>query len=138
MHVYITGASSGIGEAITREYVRRGASVTMVARRKSLLEKIASEVGGKTHVIEQDLSDVEHVTDKIAEAEDKLGGLDVMVSIVGAAAWGSLLDTTAEIWDQQMSLNLRYFFLTLLGRKLQPFVMFGNLTIHEYKTLTSV
>ena len=41
----------------------------------------------------------------------ELGGLDVMVSIVGAAAWGSLLDTTAEVWDQQMHLNLRYFFL---------------------------
>jgi NAD(P)-dependent dehydrogenase (short-subunit alcohol dehydrogenase family) len=35
-----------------------------------------------------------------------------MISIVGAAAWGSLLDTTAEVWDQQMQLNLRYFFLT--------------------------
>jgi 3-oxoacyl-[acyl-carrier protein] reductase len=30
---------------------------------------------------------------------------------VGAAAWGSLLETTADIWDQQMNLNLRYFFL---------------------------
>ncbi len=34
-----------------------------------------------------------------------------MVSIVGAAVWGSLLDTTAAIWDQQLHLNLRYFFL---------------------------
>jgi 3-oxoacyl-[acyl-carrier protein] reductase len=34
-----------------------------------------------------------------------------MISIVGAAAFRSLLETTAEIWDQQMQLNLRYFFL---------------------------
>ena len=38
-----------------------------------------------------------------------------MVSIVGAATWGSLLETTAEIWDEQMRLNLRYFFLVAQG-----------------------
>jgi NAD(P)-dependent dehydrogenase (short-subunit alcohol dehydrogenase family) len=34
-----------------------------------------------------------------------------MISIVGAATWGSLLETSGEVWDQQMHLNLRYFFL---------------------------
>jgi 3-oxoacyl-[acyl-carrier protein] reductase len=47
----------------------------------------------------------------IVAAVEQLGGIDVMVSIVGAAVWGSLLDTTAAIWDQQLHRNLRYFFL---------------------------
>jgi short-subunit dehydrogenase len=40
VHVAITGASSGIGEALAREYLRRGASLTLVARRRSKLEAI--------------------------------------------------------------------------------------------------
>ncbi|MEO8877633.1 MAG: SDR family NAD(P)-dependent oxidoreductase [Polyangiaceae bacterium] len=83
MHVYITGASSGIGEAITREYLRRGASVTMIARRKNLLEKIATESGGKTHIVEQDLTDLEHVTDPIEEAERVLGPIDILINNAG-------------------------------------------------------
>src|SRR6201746_726825 len=47
----------------------------------------------------------------IAAAEAQLDGIDVMVSIVGAAAFGPLLDTTAAVFDQQIHLNLRYFFL---------------------------
>ena len=42
MHVVITGASSGIGEALAREYLRRGASLTLVARRKSKLEELVA------------------------------------------------------------------------------------------------
>ena len=47
----------------------------------------------------------------VVEARDRLGGLDRMVSIVGGAVFGSLLETTADVWDRQMRLNLRYFFL---------------------------
>lgn len=55
----------------------------MVARRKSLLEKIASEAGGKTFVVEQDLTDIEHVTDPIAEAERELGPIDILINNAG-------------------------------------------------------
>ena len=57
----------------------------------------------------------------VAESEARLGGLDVMVSIVGAAVWGPLLQTTAEVWTRQMQLNLRYFFL-LAKQVAQSFV----------------
>ena len=59
-------------------------------------------LGGRAVTIAGDVLDDSQIPRIVAEAEAKLGGLDVMVSIVGAAAWGSLLDTTAEIWDQQM------------------------------------
>jgi short-subunit dehydrogenase len=88
MHVVVTGASSGIGEAIVREYVRRGAAVTMVARRAELLERIASEAGGKTHRVAHDLGDVEHACDWIPSAEEALGPIDVLVNNAGVQVIG--------------------------------------------------
>src|SRR5438105_2661637 len=73
MHVAITGASSGIGEALVREYVRAGASVTLVARRKEKLDEIAREVGGKTHVAAADLSKPEQALAWLEPSQQALG-----------------------------------------------------------------
>jgi short-subunit dehydrogenase len=83
MHVAVTGASAGIGEALVRAYVRRGARVTLVARRKERLSQIAGEVGGETFVVAADLADVERAVDWIAPAEEALGPIDVLVNNAG-------------------------------------------------------
>ena len=83
MHVAITGASSGIGEAIAREFARAGAKLTLVARRRDLLDRIAKETGASCHVITKDLSDHEHAADWIAESEAALGPIDVLVDNAG-------------------------------------------------------
>ena len=57
MHVAVTGASSGIGEAIAREYLKRGARVTLVARRRDRLDTIAEDTEDRTHVVQADLGD---------------------------------------------------------------------------------
>jgi 3-oxoacyl-[acyl-carrier protein] reductase len=72
--------------------------------------KVAA-LGRRSVTVAGDVLEDAQIPGIVAEAEAGLGGLDVMVSIVGAAAWGSLLDTSAAVWDEQMRLNLRYFFL---------------------------
>jgi short-subunit dehydrogenase len=57
MHVVITGASSGIGAALAREYHAAGASVTLVARRRALLEALAAELGSRCDVVVADVAD---------------------------------------------------------------------------------
>ncbi|MEO7110355.1 MAG: SDR family NAD(P)-dependent oxidoreductase [Polyangiaceae bacterium] len=106
MHVYITGASSGIGESIAREYLRRGVSVTMVARRRNLLEKIANEAGGNSFVVEQDLTDIEHVTDPIAEAELELGPIDVLINNAGFQIVQAAIDTPWADGENLIRLNV--------------------------------
>lgn len=84
MHVVVTGASSGIGEAIVREYFSRGASVTLVARRKEHLDRIATGgAPGKTHVVVADLGAPDASFGWIDEAESALGPIDVLVNNAG-------------------------------------------------------
>src|SRR5436309_1730698 len=76
MHVAVTGASSGIGEAIAREYLRAGASVTLVARRLEMLETIAKEAGGRTLCVKADLSVPEEATAWLERSQRELGPID--------------------------------------------------------------
>lgn len=88
MHVVVTGASAGIGEAIAREYAAHGAKLTLVARRRAALEKIVEETGAKAFVVGADLSDPERACDFLAPAEDALGPIDVLVNNAGAQIVG--------------------------------------------------
>ena len=83
MHIAITGASSGIGATLARELSSAGHSLTLVARRKDLLDALAKELGGKTHVVAHDLSDTSRATEWIAAAEAALGPIDVLVNNAG-------------------------------------------------------
>lgn len=83
MHVVVTGASAGIGEAIAREYARHGAKLTLVARRKERLESLAKELGTEVHVVAADLADPERATVWLEAAEAALGPVDVLVNNAG-------------------------------------------------------
>jgi NAD(P)-dependent dehydrogenase (short-subunit alcohol dehydrogenase family) len=111
----IIGGGQGMGEASARFLARAGcdvALVDLVAERAARVAGLVGDLGRRGVPVVGDVLDDAQIPRIVAEAETGLGGLDAMVSIVGAAAWGSLLETTAAIWDQQMHLNLRYFFLT--------------------------
>ena len=113
-NVLIIGGGQGMGEATARFVARAGADVALVDIVPERAEAVAAMVGGHGRrgiPVVGDVLDDAQIPRIVAEADEKLGGIDAMVSIVGAAAWGSLLDTTAEVWDQQLHLNLRYFFL---------------------------
>lgn len=56
MHVVITGASSGIGACLAREFHHSGAEVTLVARRSALLEQLKAALGGRCEVVVADLA----------------------------------------------------------------------------------
>ena len=110
----IIGGGQGMGESSALFLARAGCDLALVDlvpdRADAVGDKIAA-LGQRAFTIAGNVLDDDQIPLIVAEAESKLGGLDVMVSIVGAAVWGSLLDTTADIWDEQMRLNLRYFFL---------------------------
>jgi len=73
----------GIGEAMARAWAAQGASLTLVARRKDRLDKLAKEFGAKVYVHELDLSISERATEWIVPAEKALGPIDVLVNNAG-------------------------------------------------------
>ncbi len=96
MHVVITGASSGIGEAIAREYFSRNARVTLVARRRDLLEKLAADGEGRAHIVTADLSDPEQVTSWVDAAEAVHGPTDVLINNAGVQIVRPFVETPFE------------------------------------------
>src|SRR5262245_57825574 len=105
-HVAVTGASSGIGEAIARELAHSGARLTLIARRGDLLHRLARELGGETFVQAQDLCDVERSTDWIKPAVDALGPIDVLVNNAGMQHIGKSWEVPDEDVECLMRLNL--------------------------------
>jgi short-subunit dehydrogenase len=106
MHVVVTGASSGIGEAIAREYLNRGAKVTLIARRRDRLDKLAEGNPGRAHVVQADLGNPDVAFAWIDAAEEAMGPIDVLVNNAGVQIVRSVLETTWEEGEKLLVLDL--------------------------------
>lgn len=90
-NVAITGASSGIGEALVREWARRGANVALLARRRERLDELADRLGtqfpGQKFVTQAlDVGELEAVLPALETVRDELGDLDTVVANAGITA----------------------------------------------------
>jgi uncharacterized protein len=99
----VTGASTGIGEAIARELARRGWHCVLLARRGEHLERIASEIGGEWEIC--DVSDRAQVDDVAARVLERHPAIGLLVNNAGVAARGSFLDVDPEIVERAIRVN---------------------------------
>jgi NAD(P)-dependent dehydrogenase (short-subunit alcohol dehydrogenase family) len=111
----VTGGSQGIGESIARRFAQEGARVAIVARGKEAAARLAANIessGGQAHSFTADCSRVADVRRVVDEVSDHFGGLDIVVANAGTFRTVSIAETTEEIWDEQVDLNLKgTFFL---------------------------
>ena len=108
--VVITGASSGIGEAIARKLAAEGAIVALAARRKERLARIAGEIaatGGKVTYHEVDVTVEKQVRDMIDEVAANEGRLDVLVGNAGVMSMAPLSETKVREWDNMIDVNIK-------------------------------
>jgi len=94
--VLITGASSGVGAAAARRFVRRGAKVIMVARSADKLAALADDIGYGAIAAPCDAADPDAVAKLAAEVLAEHGAPDVIVNSAGAGAWKSVPDTSPQ------------------------------------------
>jgi short-subunit dehydrogenase len=106
MHVAITGASVGIGEAMARTWATKGASLTLIARRKDKLDALAKELGSNVYVHELDLSLSDRATEWIVPAERALGPIDVLVNNAGVQHIEPVEQAVPEEGEKLLRLNV--------------------------------
>jgi NADP-dependent 3-hydroxy acid dehydrogenase YdfG len=113
----ITGASSGIGEALAREYARRGASVVATARRMERLSRLVVELGERVLPVRADVTADGDLERAVAEGLERFGRLDVAVANAGFGVAGPLETLTLEDIRRQLETNvfgvLRTFYAAL-------------------------
>jgi short-subunit dehydrogenase len=105
-HVVVTGASSGIGEALVREWVAAGARVTMVARRQALLDALEAELGDAVRVVVADLGEPAQATAWVDGAVAELGPIDVLVNNAGVQIVAATTDVDVAAMRSLMEVDL--------------------------------
>ena len=105
----VTGASTGIGEAVARVLAAEGVAVAIVARTASDLEStaqsIARECDASIVPIAADLSRLEEVERAAAEAHARLGRIDILVNNAGSIRMGEFLAMSDDAWTDDWSLK---------------------------------
>lgn len=106
----VTGASSGMGKAIVERFVKEGASVVAVARRKERLDALAASLAdapGKIAVFPGDISKKESAEGMIDFAVKTFGTLDILVNNAGVMDdMGGTADLTDEKFDHVITTNV--------------------------------
>jgi NADP-dependent 3-hydroxy acid dehydrogenase YdfG len=108
--VAITGASSGIGEAVARHLAQHGAKVMLGARRADRLKEIVAELESRGGAAESQALDVTKradVADFVKRAQARFGRLDVFVSNAGLMPLSLLDELKVDEWDRMIDVNVR-------------------------------
>ena len=115
--VLVTGGGSGIGLAIARKLTQEGAQVVIAGRHLAKLENAAQTINSdRLKIMQWDVADLSLTKEKLAEAANKMDGLDGLVNNAGVKSsergWEPWDVTEAE-WDQVMDINLKAAFFVM-------------------------
>ena len=105
----VTGASSGIGEAVARALAGQGASVALVARRKDRLDKLASDLERQGHnalAIQADITLRSEALDAVRGAIARFGRVDTLINNAGVMFVDPVEHALPEEWDHMVAVNV--------------------------------
>ena len=104
--VIVTGASSGIGEALSRRLMNDGARVVMTARNEEKMKAIAAEYPqADVLIVKADVSRREDCADMIAKTVGRFGGIDVLINNAGMSMRAIFEDLDLKVIEQLMNVN---------------------------------
>jgi oxidoreductase, short chain dehydrogenase/reductase family len=104
---FVTGATSGFGEAIARRLSQEGYKIVALARREDRLKKLASKLGD-THIIVADIRDKKAVFDAVDSLPDKFKDIEVLVNNAGLAlGQEKTIDAKVEDFETMIDTNVK-------------------------------
>jgi len=107
--VIITGGSTGIGYETAKQLISKGAKVVICSRNKSEIEKAAQEIGAIG--LKADISNEDEVKTLFKEANEKLGGLNVLINNAGIGYLAPLTETSEADFSRIWETNVKGAFL---------------------------
>jgi len=110
----VTGGTSGIGKATGLLFAKEGSKVVLAGRDEKKGRVALDEIyahDGEASFIKADVSKSDDVQKLVNETVKKYDRIDVLVNNAAIAPVGNLLETTEEVWDEVMGINLKGMFL---------------------------
>jgi NAD(P)-dependent dehydrogenase (short-subunit alcohol dehydrogenase family) len=118
----VTGSTQGLGEAVARRFAAEGAAgIVVCGRNFDRGEAVAAsliEMGTEAIFIPVELGNLDRITALVAAADARFGRIDILVNSGASTDRGTILDTTPELWDRIIDVNLRapFFLIQAVAR----------------------
>jgi NAD(P)-dependent dehydrogenase (short-subunit alcohol dehydrogenase family) len=109
----VSGASSGIGLATAKEFVKEGAFVFITGRRDSELAAAATEIGRNVTGVRGDVSNLRDLDRLFAQIKQEKGRLDIVFANAGAAKYAPFGTITEELYDSIFNINVKGLLFTV-------------------------
>ena len=119
--IWITGASSGIGEASAYQFAEEKANLILTATREDKLKEVQQKcisLGAQCHILPYDLSDLENIDELTVKAISAFGNIDIAFLNAGISQRSKTLDTSFTVDEKIMSVN--FFAPVKITKRLLP------------------
>ncbi|TAL58614.1 MAG: SDR family oxidoreductase [Bacteroidetes bacterium] len=127
--IWITGASSGLGEAIAVECAREKPKLVLSARRESELQRVKKECTKfiseeNILILPLDVAELSNVNEEVQKVIKKFGRIDILINNAGVVQRSYVIDTPVELERKMMEVN--YFGAVILSKAVLPFMRKQN------------
>jgi short-subunit dehydrogenase len=118
LRIVVTGASSGIGQALAREYANRGATLALIGRRRDVLDDLAASLPARCYAYAADVRDPTALTEAAADFMQRAGTPDIVIANAGVSAGNDTANPADnDVFEEILATNVTGMMLTF-----QPFL----------------
>ncbi|MBB1251555.1 SDR family NAD(P)-dependent oxidoreductase [Rhizobium sp. G21] len=109
--IIVTGGSLGMGRACAERFVKGGGQVLIVSNDSDSVERAVAEIGGTASGFVGDVRNGADMERAAAAAVSRHGGIDILACCAGIQRYGTVVDTSENVWDDVFDINLKGVYL---------------------------